>query len=112
MMGPTMNLISGTHHSCERREYAFIVFREYTIISPEGEGVSLDPRNTLITVGAWKLELFGLAPNKQTVIFFIRSGALFHGFNLCTSHFNFVSKHLILSILCFKFLFLKENFQK
>ena len=28
-----MNLISRTHHSCERKEYAFIVLREYTIIS-------------------------------------------------------------------------------
>ena len=27
-----MNLISGTHHSCERKEYGFIVLREYTII--------------------------------------------------------------------------------
>ena len=62
------------------REYAFIVFREYTIISPEGEGVSLDPRNTLITVGAWKLELFGLAPNKQTVIFFYKEWCPFPWF--------------------------------
>ena len=29
-----MNLISRTHHSYERRKYVFIVFREYTIISP------------------------------------------------------------------------------
>ena len=28
-----MNLISGTHHSCERREHAFMVLRKYTIIS-------------------------------------------------------------------------------
>ena len=28
-----MNLISGVHHSCERREHAFIVLREYIIIS-------------------------------------------------------------------------------
>ena len=28
-----MNLISGTHHSCERREYVFMILREYTIIS-------------------------------------------------------------------------------
>ena len=34
MVGPTINLISGTHHSCERREHAFMVLREYTIISP------------------------------------------------------------------------------
>ena len=27
-----MNLISGTHHLCERREYAFMILREYTII--------------------------------------------------------------------------------
>ena len=33
MVGPTMNLISGVHHSCERREHAFIVLWEYTIIS-------------------------------------------------------------------------------
>ena len=28
-----MNLISETHHSCEMREYTFMVFRKYTIIS-------------------------------------------------------------------------------
>ena len=28
---------SETHHSCERREHAFMVLREYTIISPEGK---------------------------------------------------------------------------
>ena len=33
MMGPTMNLISGTHHLCERNKYAFMVLQEYTIIS-------------------------------------------------------------------------------
>ena len=33
-MGPTINLISRTHHSYERRKYAFMVFRKYTIISP------------------------------------------------------------------------------
>ena len=27
-----MNLINGTHHSCERREHAFMVLREYLII--------------------------------------------------------------------------------
>ena len=31
MVGPTMNLISGTHHLCERREYTFMVLQEYTI---------------------------------------------------------------------------------
>ena len=30
---PTINLISGTHHLCEKREYVFIVLQEYTIIS-------------------------------------------------------------------------------
>ena len=34
MVGPIMNLISGTHYSCERREHAFMVLWEYTIISP------------------------------------------------------------------------------
>ena len=29
-----MNLISETHHSCERKEYAFIVLQKYTIIFP------------------------------------------------------------------------------
>ena len=33
MVGPTMNLISGIHYSYERKEYAFMVLREYTIIS-------------------------------------------------------------------------------
>ena len=32
MIGSTMNLISETHYLCERREYAFMVFQEYTII--------------------------------------------------------------------------------
>ena len=40
MVGPTMNLISGTHHSCERREYAFMVLRVYTIISLENETIN------------------------------------------------------------------------
>ena len=31
-MDPTMNLISGTHYSCERKKYAFIVLRKYIII--------------------------------------------------------------------------------
>ena len=29
-----MNLMSETHHSCEKREHAFMVLRKYTIISP------------------------------------------------------------------------------
>ena len=32
--GSHHEFISGTNHSCEKREYVFIVFREYTIISP------------------------------------------------------------------------------
>ena len=35
IVGPTINLISGVHHLCERREYAFMVLRKYTIISPD-----------------------------------------------------------------------------
>ena len=35
MVGPTMNLISETNYSCVRREYAFMVLQEYTIISHE-----------------------------------------------------------------------------
>jgi len=34
-VGPTMNLISGTHHLCERREYTFMILQEYIIIFPE-----------------------------------------------------------------------------
>ena len=33
MVGFIMNLISGTHHSYERREYTFMILGEYTIIS-------------------------------------------------------------------------------
>ena len=40
-----MNLISGTHHSCERREYAFMVLREYTLISRQ---LALVKSDTLI----------------------------------------------------------------
>ena len=31
------DLINGTHHSSERMEYIFMVFREYTIIFPKIE---------------------------------------------------------------------------
>ena len=34
-VGFTMNLISGTHYLCERREYAFMVLWKYTIIFPQ-----------------------------------------------------------------------------
>ena len=37
-----MNLISRTHHSCERREHAFMVLQEYTIISPVKESKVLE----------------------------------------------------------------------
>ncbi len=33
--GPIMNLISGTYNFCERKEYAFNVLPEYSIITPE-----------------------------------------------------------------------------
>ena len=36
MVNPTINLISRTYHLCERSEYAFIILREYTIISLVG----------------------------------------------------------------------------
>ena len=35
MVGSTINLISETHHLCERRKHAFMVLLEYTIISQE-----------------------------------------------------------------------------
>ena len=34
MVSFTINLISRTYHSYDRRKYAFIVFRKYTIIFP------------------------------------------------------------------------------
>ena len=52
MVGPTMNLISRTHHSCKRREYTFIVFREYTIIFLFLEGVAVIPGNPIQWVNA------------------------------------------------------------
>ena len=33
MVGPTINLISETYHSCEKKKYAFIILQKYTIIS-------------------------------------------------------------------------------
>ena len=52
-----MNLISRTHYSCERREYVFIVFQEYTIIFPSCgfyRGISIiliiDMKNVKITI--------------------------------------------------------------
>ena len=46
-----MNLISGTYHSCERREHAFMVLREYTIISLHRElGKVADGTSTQVRV--------------------------------------------------------------
>ena len=42
MVGPTMNLISGTRHSCEKKEYALIVLPKYTIIFPYVDMVLLN----------------------------------------------------------------------
>ena len=42
-----MNLISGTHHSYEKREHTFIILREYTIIFLQGE------TNELIVTRDW-----------------------------------------------------------
>ena len=32
IVGPIMNLINGTHHSCERRKHTFMGLQKYTII--------------------------------------------------------------------------------
>ena len=50
MVGLIMNLISGTNHSCERREHAFMVFREYTIISPNTPLEECIPKQTLYSL--------------------------------------------------------------
>ena len=41
--GSTIYLISGIYHSCEKMEYVFMVFQEYTIISRDviGRGGNL-----------------------------------------------------------------------
>ena len=44
-----MNLISGTHYSCEMREHAFMVLREYTIISLSQEVIHKAIVYTLIS---------------------------------------------------------------
>ena len=46
MVGSAINLINGTHHSCERREYIFMVLREYTIISRFSGSLSRGKKNT------------------------------------------------------------------
>ena len=45
-----MNLISGTHHSYERREYAFIILREYIIISLISNPNEIEMRETRLTM--------------------------------------------------------------
>ena len=67
-MGPTMNLISETHHSCERREYAFMVLRKYTVISPSEEREEekeFEPKsiNMRACVCVCILMLFGIEEN-------------------------------------------------
>jgi len=38
MVSLTMNLINGTHHLYEMKEYVFMVLREYTIIFQQLNG--------------------------------------------------------------------------
>ena len=52
MVGPIMNLISGTHHSCKRREHVFMVLREYTIIS-QFKGCLVDALKNICFI-VWK----------------------------------------------------------
>ena len=35
IIGPTNQIHSGTHHSCESEEYTFMVLSEYSIIFPK-----------------------------------------------------------------------------
>ena len=48
-MGLTMNLISGIHHFCERREYSFNIVREYSIIIRDWDCLAEDPIQLLIS---------------------------------------------------------------
>ena len=77
----TMNLISGTHHSCERREHAFMVLRKYTIISRERQSTGQSSLNISI-------HLF--------IYFFLEK----HGFILHTSFFK-AKYQLILCVIFF-----------
>ena len=74
-----MNLISGTHHSCERREYAFMVLQEYIIIFLPY--IFLNPKK--------KKKLYGWFSLSTTCLFlfiFIRfSLYLLHGFSTSTA---------------------------
>ena len=48
MVGLIMNLISGVHHSCERRKHAFMVIQKYTIISLDTVRQHADSQNICI----------------------------------------------------------------
>ena len=66
MVGPTMNLINETYHSCERREYAFMILREYTIISHEfitGK-ISIESKNLFLKVYKKQVQAHNKAPTK------------------------------------------------
>ena len=48
-----MNLISEAHYSCEIREYAFMVLKEYTIISPENSVPSSHIHGKVNLLNSW-----------------------------------------------------------
>ena len=50
MVSAIKNLISGTHHSYERREYPFIILREYIIISLISNPNEIEMRETRLTM--------------------------------------------------------------
>jgi hypothetical protein len=59
-----MNLISGSHNFCERREYAFNVLLEYSIITPgrgkpvfTGEELLREERETSKSYMSGKVEI-------------------------------------------------------
>ena len=43
VVGPIINLISGTHNFCKRREYAFNILLEYLIITLDQDLSSIKP---------------------------------------------------------------------
>ena len=67
-MGLTMNLISGTHHLCERRKYVFMVLRKYTII------FHINLYKCGVTICSPNLEVLGYKPNEPNTINLYRVG--------------------------------------
>ena len=67
-----MNLILGTHYSCERIEYTFMILREYTIYIPFTKNIYIPSSNARFFCHQILCEVVMETKNSEGEMVFIR----------------------------------------